>query len=155
MGCSVEEAELDDDEAEKVAAAWLVHLLPSVPPTAAGHGGAARAPNLAGIDGYGHREGDGEGYDVWEVSGDGMNLFGQEWWPFIGQRCGTGGLAWGSGARRSQVKGSGEGGNRRWSQTAGAHKACRRIRIRCGAVIQRGAAVTNSSVLRPGSGEGK
>jgi hypothetical protein len=31
---------------------------------AAGRGGAARAPNLAGIDGYGHREGDGEGDDV-------------------------------------------------------------------------------------------
>jgi hypothetical protein len=82
MGYSVEEAELDDDEAEKVAAARLIHLPPSVPPTAAGRGDAARAPNLAGVDGYGHRVGDGEGDDVWEVFGDGMNLFGQEWWPF-------------------------------------------------------------------------
>jgi hypothetical protein len=60
MGCNVEEGELDDDEAEKVAAALLVHLPPSVPPTAAGRGGAARAQKLAGVDGYGYREGDGE-----------------------------------------------------------------------------------------------
>jgi hypothetical protein len=119
MGCGVEEADLDDNEAEKVAAARIFHLPPSVPPTAAGHGGAARAPNLAGIDGYGHREGDGEGDDVWEVAGDGMNLFGQKWWPFIGQRGGTG-VAWGGGARHSQVKGSGEGGNGRWSRAAGS-----------------------------------
>jgi hypothetical protein len=64
MGCGIEEAELDEDEAEKAAAARLVHLLPSVPPTAAGRGGAARAQKLAGVDGYGHREGDGEGDDV-------------------------------------------------------------------------------------------
>jgi hypothetical protein len=35
MGCGVEEAELDDDEAEKISAARLVHLPPSVPPTVA------------------------------------------------------------------------------------------------------------------------
>jgi hypothetical protein len=64
MGGSVEEAELVGGEAEKVPAALLVHLPPSVPPTAAGHGGAASAPNLAGVDGYGHREGYGEGDDV-------------------------------------------------------------------------------------------
>jgi hypothetical protein len=64
MGGSVDEAELDKDEAEKVAAARLIHLPPSVPPTAAGRGGAARAQKLAGVDGYGHREGDREGDDV-------------------------------------------------------------------------------------------
>jgi hypothetical protein len=48
MGCIVEEGELDDHEAEKVAAALLVHLPPSVPPTAAERGGATRALNLAG-----------------------------------------------------------------------------------------------------------
>jgi hypothetical protein len=53
MGCSVEEGELDDDEAEKVSAALLVHLPPSVPLTATGRGGAAHAPKLAGVDGYG------------------------------------------------------------------------------------------------------
>jgi hypothetical protein len=54
MGCGVEEAELNDNEAEKVAAARLVHLPPSVTPTAAGRGGAARALNLASVDRYGH-----------------------------------------------------------------------------------------------------
>jgi hypothetical protein len=58
MGSSVEEAELIGGEAEKVAATLLVHIPPSVPPTAAGRGGAARAQKLAGVDGYGHREGD-------------------------------------------------------------------------------------------------
>jgi hypothetical protein len=53
MGGSVEEGELDDDEAEKVAAALLVHLPLSVPPTASGRGGAARAQKLTGVDGYG------------------------------------------------------------------------------------------------------
>jgi hypothetical protein len=86
MGGSEEEGELIGDEAEKVAAARLVHLPPSVPPTAAGRGGAARAPNLTGIDGYGYREGDGEGDDVWEVSGDGVSSMACLEAPFIGQR---------------------------------------------------------------------
>jgi hypothetical protein len=46
MGCSVEEEKLDVGETEKVEAARLVHLPPSVPPTKAGHSGAARAPKL-------------------------------------------------------------------------------------------------------------
>jgi hypothetical protein len=56
MGGSVDEAELDDGVAEMFAEALLVHLPPFVPPTAARRGCAARAPNLAGVDGYGHRE---------------------------------------------------------------------------------------------------
>jgi hypothetical protein len=36
---------------------------------------------------------DGEGYkgeeDVWEVAGDGVSLFSQEGWPFIGPAVGT------------------------------------------------------------------
>jgi hypothetical protein len=88
MGGSVEEAELIGGEAEKVPAALLVHLLPSVPPTAAGRGGAARALNLAGVDGYGYRERDGEGDYVLEVAGDGASLFPRLEAPFIGQRRG-------------------------------------------------------------------
>jgi hypothetical protein len=84
MGYGVEEAELDDDEAEKVAAARLVHLPSSVPPTAAGRDGAARAPNLTGVDGYGHREGDGEGDDVWEIAGEGVSLNACSEGAFIG-----------------------------------------------------------------------
>jgi hypothetical protein len=56
MGGSVEEAELVGGEAEKVAAGRLIHLPPSVPPTAAGRGGAARAQKLAGVDVYGLTE---------------------------------------------------------------------------------------------------
>jgi hypothetical protein len=70
MGGSVEEGEGGDDVAEKVEEALLVHLPQSVPRTAARHGGAARAPNLAGVDSYGHRERAGEGNDVGEGSGD-------------------------------------------------------------------------------------
>jgi hypothetical protein len=86
MRGSVEEAELDDDEAEKVVAARFFHLPPSVPPTAPGRGGAAHAPNLAGIDSYQHREGYGEGDDVWEVAGDGVSSKACSEAPFIGQR---------------------------------------------------------------------
>jgi hypothetical protein len=57
-------SELIGGEAEKVPAALLVHLPPSVPPTAAGRGGTTRAQKLAGVDGYGYRERDGEGDDV-------------------------------------------------------------------------------------------
>jgi hypothetical protein len=64
MGCSVEEEKLDVGEAEKVEAARLIHLPPSVPPTEARHSGAARAPKLAGVDVHGYRERDGEGDDV-------------------------------------------------------------------------------------------
>jgi hypothetical protein len=53
-------SELDVGKAEKVAAARLVHLPPSVPPTAAGRGGAARAQKLAGVDVYGLTERAGE-----------------------------------------------------------------------------------------------
>jgi hypothetical protein len=55
-------------------AALLVYLPTSVPPTAFGRGGAARAQKLAGVDGYGHRERDGEGDDVWEVPWSGVCL---------------------------------------------------------------------------------
>jgi hypothetical protein len=60
MGGSVEEGELDSEVAEKVAEALLVHLPPSVPRTAVRRGGAARAPNLAGVDVYGLTERAGE-----------------------------------------------------------------------------------------------
>jgi hypothetical protein len=53
MGGSVEEGELGDGVAEKVAEALLVHLPPFVSPMAARRGGAARVQKLAGVDGYG------------------------------------------------------------------------------------------------------
>jgi hypothetical protein len=68
--------------------ALLLHFPPSVPPTAAGRGGATRAQKLAGVDGYGYRERDGEGDYVLEVAGDGASLFPRSEAPFIGQRRG-------------------------------------------------------------------
>jgi hypothetical protein len=61
MGGSVDEAELGDDVAEKVAEALLVHLPPFVPPMVAGRGGAAHAQKLAGVDVYGLTERAGGG----------------------------------------------------------------------------------------------
>jgi hypothetical protein len=108
-GCSVEEAELDNDEAEKVVAARLVHLPPSVPPTAAERGGAARAQKLAGVDGYGYREGYEEGDDVWEVAADGVSSMACSEGVFIGRS----GLARGwpkVGVRRRATFNAGRGG---------------------------------------------
>jgi hypothetical protein len=44
MGGSVEEGELDDDEAEKVAAALLVHLVPEAARGEVGNAGKQRRP---------------------------------------------------------------------------------------------------------------
>jgi hypothetical protein len=38
------------------------------------------------VDGYGYRERDGEGDDVWEVAGDGVSSMVCSEAPFIGQR---------------------------------------------------------------------
>jgi hypothetical protein len=53
---------------------------------AARRGGAARAPNLAGVDGYGHRERAREGDDVWEGAGDGVSSMVYSEGLFIGRR---------------------------------------------------------------------
>jgi hypothetical protein len=78
--------ELVGDEAEKVPAALLVHLPSSVPPTAAGCGGATRAQKLTGVDGYGYRERTEEGEVVWEVAGDGVSSMACSEGAFIGRR---------------------------------------------------------------------
>jgi hypothetical protein len=86
LGSGVEEEEGGDDVAEKVAEALLVHLPQSVPRTAVRRGGAARAPNLAGVDGYGYRERAGEGNDVWEGAGYCVSSMVCSEGRFIGRR---------------------------------------------------------------------
>jgi hypothetical protein len=77
--------------AEKVLAALLIHLPPSVLPTVAKRGGATRAQKLAGIDVYSYRERTEEGEVAWEVAGDGVSSMECSEGVFIGQEAGSGG----------------------------------------------------------------
>jgi hypothetical protein len=43
------------------------------------------------------------GEDVWEVSGEGVDLFRKEGWPFIGRRGSTGGVQWRTGHRACRL----------------------------------------------------
>jgi hypothetical protein len=58
----------------------------SRPSRAVGNGGAPPCPGSSGVGLLGHRKGEGQSEDVWEVEGGGASLFAGLGAPFKGQR---------------------------------------------------------------------
>jgi hypothetical protein len=82
-----------------------------------------------------------------------VSLFSEEGWPFIGQRGGHrgwSGAAEHGGLGYREVEREVTGG---CIELRGSHKACWRVRIRCGAGFQRGAKGRAATVLPRFSGQ--